>query len=132
MPDIDGDHMACPALQQDLGEAAGRRAEIKRQRPGWVETESIQPGNQLERGARDIAAGRVIDREVDSIHHFLPRFGRGNAANRNRSTQNGVTCARAALEQAALDEQFVQPHALGIDLALHPPSMTKGAIRRKR
>ena len=46
------------ALQQDVGETAGRRADVERDEPGRVDLEGVERGRELVTAAADVGVGR--------------------------------------------------------------------------
>ena len=128
MPDIDRRDMRRAAFQQHLGEAAGRSADIERLAAGGVEAEIVEPGDQLQRRARHVSLRRIIDGDEASGRGALARLAGDDTIDRYRAALDRVTGARAAGEQAARDEQFVEPLACaGWRRGVHRPSWRKPA-----
>ena len=53
--DVDGNHVRGAALEQAVGESAGRRADVDRRDPGDVEPEGIERAGELHSAARHVA-----------------------------------------------------------------------------
>ena len=78
--DVDGDRrVLAPRMQQHVGEAAGRGADVEAGEPGGIEREGVERGGELEAAARDVRVGRLgFDRGglVDLLgglaHHAPP------------------------------------------------------------
>ena len=81
--DIDGDDMGRAALEQHLREAAGRGADVERVAAGRIEAEMVEPGDQLQRRARDIALRRIVDGD-------LARAGNGSGRAWRRRAVDGT------------------------------------------
>ena len=62
--DIHGEHAGSPALEQNLSEAAGRGANVKRDGALRVEAEGVKPGGELESATRDEGTSVVLQREA--------------------------------------------------------------------
>ena len=45
--DVDASHMRRAARQQNMGEAAGRGADVERLFAGWIERENVERGGEL-------------------------------------------------------------------------------------
>jgi hypothetical protein len=52
--DVEGDDTACAALKQDVGEAAGRSADVERQLPGGGNRKGVERVRQLQAAAADV------------------------------------------------------------------------------
>ena len=126
MADIDRRDMGSAALEQDLGEAAGRGADVERFTAGGIEAEMIEPANQLERGARYVALRRIIDGNQALRRNVLAGLAGNDAVDCHRATLDRVAGTRAAGKQTALDEQVVEPLAgAGWRRGVHRPSWRK-------
>ena len=55
--DVDGGDAGGAALEQDVGEAAGRCADVDTVAAGWIEAERVQRVRKLVRPTRDVARG---------------------------------------------------------------------------
>ena len=112
MADIDRRDMGSAALQQHLREAAGRGADVERLAAGGIEAEMVEPGNQLQRRARDIGLRRIVDGDDRSR---AKRPGRACARPRRRRVTVPRSTASRARERLANrprgDEEFVEPLA---------------------
>jgi hypothetical protein len=65
VPDVDRVHARGTALQQEIREAPGRRAEIGAALPGGIDGEDVERLLELERAARDVALRRRAVLEPD-------------------------------------------------------------------
>ena len=107
--------------------------DIQRLGAGRVKGEVVQPGDQLERGAGNIAARRIVDDDVAGRRNSLSRLGRHHAGNLHRAALYGVTRPRAARKQAAPDEELVETEPAGIlEFRIHLAFLTKARNKRKR
>ena len=57
VPDVDGEHRTGAALEQHLGESAGRGAGVERDAAGGVDGERVERGDQLVRRAAHVVVG---------------------------------------------------------------------------
>src|ERR1700730_4250210 len=77
--DVDCDHARRPALEEDVGETAGRRADIERGPAGRIDREGIERCRQLFSTATDVGRGAGhLDRLLR--RHHLVRLARGHAS----------------------------------------------------
>ena len=94
----------------------------------------VEAGDQLQRGARDVARCRIVDRRSSlDADTAWPGLAATAPSTRHRAALDGVAGARAAGKQAARDEQFVEPDAVRVWSAcsLHRPSLAKAEPRRQ-
>ena len=112
--DIHGIDSPRAACEEDLGEAAGRGADIEADAAARIkhriEAEVIERGRELHPAARHV---RV--RRLGAQHRiggdFLRRLRDDNLIRRHAAGGNGGLRFGAALEQAALDEQPIDANA---------------------
>ncbi len=76
--DVERDHVRGAALQQAVGEAARRGADVERLAPRDVDRQRVERVGELDAAARD-ELGRSVDAELDVVLHKLPRLGRSGA-----------------------------------------------------
>src|SRR5690606_35536053 len=113
-------------------EAAGRSADIERVAPGRIEAEGVEAVDQLERGARDISASRVLNRDVGVPFDLLAGLARKFAAHAHRTPQNRIAGARPRREKSAADEKLVEPAGAAVlGASVHGPSMANGIRKGK-
>ena len=110
--DIDGRNMRRAALQQNLCKAARRRADIERLATGRIETETVEPGDQLQGGAGDVAACRIVDGDRRVLRDRLARLGCNAPVDRDGAALDGVARPRAGGKIAPADKQFVKALAV--------------------
>ena len=77
--DVERDHVACAALQQHVGEAAGRRSDVERPSSFDGNPEHVQRVRQLEAAAADVGMvgrGQFDQRDAAiwcaGLRHHLP------------------------------------------------------------
>src|SRR5215216_2211323 len=113
MADIDGGHTAGTTLQQQLGEAAGRGADVNGEPARDIDAEMIKRVFQLEGGARYIGLSFIADND-DRTGRYLPRRPRyADAVDLDGATQDGITGAGTSGKEAALDEIEVETRVAG-------------------
>ena len=96
--DVDGIDPRGAALEQDVGEAAGRRADVERDQSGRVERERVERGDQLVAAARDVRLRAVdgeLDRRVDEIARLAVTSARNRRRRRARGRRGASAWARA-------------------------------------
>jgi hypothetical protein len=103
------------ALQQDIGESAGRRANIEADPAGRIDVKGIQRRRQLLSAARDVARPRdELDRgrHIDQIARLaVPPCLIARTYQDVAGQQQGLRF-RASLGQAALDQKLIEPKLL--------------------
>ncbi len=104
--DVERDHARGAALEQHVGEPAGRRADVEAVEPGDVETERVERIRELVPGTRDVRRRR-LDLERRVLVHLLA----GLRVARHEPGHHERLGLRARLGEAALDEQHVEPLA---------------------
>src|SRR5205807_496059 len=117
--DVERDHVRRAALEQDVGEAAGRGADVERVRAGDVEPELVERVCELLPAARDIGR-RALDVELRVGVDLLPRL----RVARDEAREDERLCLRPALREPALDEERVEP-------LLHGPKASRLADERR-
>ena len=102
--DVERDHARGATLQQHVGEAAGRGADVQAVEPGDVDRERVERVRELVPGTRDVRRRR-LDLELRRLVDLLARLRvAGHAPGHHERLR---LCAR--LREAALDEQDVKP-----------------------
>jgi hypothetical protein len=92
----------------------------------------VEPADQLQRRARDVALRRVVDGNKALRRNVLTGLAGDGAVNRHRATLDRVAGTRTAGKQAALDEQVVEPLAgAGWQRRVHRPSWRKPAAKAR-
>ena len=74
--DVERDHARGAALEEDVGEAAGRRADVEAVEPGRVDAERVERVRELVPAARDVRR-RALDLERDRLVDLLAGLRRG-------------------------------------------------------
>ncbi len=74
-------------LEQDLGEAAGRGADIDRDKAFGAVAEMVEPGDQLEGAARHITPGRIVDCDRRIGRHDHRRLRRRQPVHRRHGRE---------------------------------------------
>ena len=132
MADIDCGDMGRAAFEQHLREAPRRGAYVECFRAGRIEPETIEPGNQLQGRPGNIVARRIVHDQIDPGRHVLTRFRHHRSVDRDGAALDRIAGARAAGEQAARDEEVVEPLALtGWLVGTHLPSLAKATHEGK-
>ena len=109
VPDIDRIDLARAARQQHLGEATGRGPDIEARAPRRIEAEMIERSGELDAAARHERIRRF--RAQDRIRRdFRRSLGDRHVVHADEPGLDGRLRLGAALEQAALDQQPVDPH----------------------
>jgi hypothetical protein len=101
--DIERDHPSRTALEQNVRESAGRRADVQRITSGRIDPELVERMRELVAAARDVPR-RLLDDELRRVVYLLPGFR--VAANESRHDER--LRLRAALGESALNKQHVQ------------------------
>ena len=57
--DVEGDHARGAALEEDVGEAAGRGADVEAVEAGRIDAERVEPVRELLAAARDVRRRRA-------------------------------------------------------------------------
>ena len=109
LPDIDRVDPSRAALQVNVGEPAGRRADIDGDRPGDVEPERIESARQLVAPARDVLRAG-IDRNVRILCHGRGRPVGAATIDPHRARQDEGLRALAARRELALHQQLVKAY----------------------
>src|SRR5205807_3212373 len=107
-------------LEEHVGEAAGRGADVDRVHAGDLDPELVQRMRELVAAARDVAR-RHVDRELGRVLDLRP----GLVEPRHAPREHERLRLRATLGEPALDEQDVQP-------LLHPGKGTRASEGRQR
>ena len=114
--DVERDHARRAALQEDVGEPAGRRTDVEAVEAGDVEPERVERVRELVPRARDVRRRRV-DVQLDRLVELLAGLRvTGDATGHDERLSLG-----ARLGEPALDEQHVKP-PLGAHAAGRPDS----------
>ena len=120
MADVDGIHPACAALQQHVGEAAGRGADVERYATLRIDLEMIERMGKLEPATRDIWNLRFPDLEREIRRHRLAGLVEPPLAGKNPPGEDQCLCLGPAVGEAALEEQLIEaaPRQRGLRQAL--------------
>ncbi len=104
--------MGGTALEQAVGEAAGRRADVERAAARDRDLQRVERVGELDAAARDVRRRTVdleLDRRIDQLPRFLGPAPAGTQVHLTGDHGRGGACAR--FEQPALREQGVQADA---------------------
>ncbi len=101
--DVDRIDLGRAARDQDIAEAAGRGAEIERDRIFWVKAEGIQRRREFLPAARDVAARAGAQPELGLGRHLRARLERGDAGHADQPPPHEVGGAGAGWRQPALN-----------------------------
>lgn len=106
--DIDADHMACAAFEQDVGEAAGGGPDIEADAALGRKTEMIEPSGKLQRRARDVILGGVRDRDPGVFRHGRRGLGDHFAVDGHGAAFDRIARPRAAGDEVAGEDELVE------------------------
>jgi len=120
-PDVDAHHPGGAALQQAIGEAAGRLAHVEAQLAGGVDTARRQSAFELEPAARHVARFRRVEQlELGRFGHVVlvlddvaPRVARARITPA-QAAGNEPHGLRTRCGKAALHQQLIGAHALAV------------------
>src|SRR5581483_6958187 len=113
--DVERDHVRRPALEQHVGEAAGRGADVEGPSSGHVQPQRVQRVRELLPTARDVRR-RALDLELRVDVDLLARLRVAG----HKSGEDERLRLRPALREAALDEERVEPSLHATRLARRP------------
>ena len=102
--DVEGHDARGAALEQDVGEPAGRCADIEAVEPRRIDAGCFERVRELLAAARDVTR-RLRHRELRRLVHLLA----GLRVARHEACEDERLRLRAALGQPTLDEQHVEP-----------------------
>ena len=131
--DVDRDHARGAAPEQDVGEAAGRCADVEAVESGRVDAERVERVRELVAAARDVLRA-ARDRQLRGLVDLLSRL----VVARDEPGHHQRLRLRSRLREAALDEEDVQPlpgHALdgrAERLVRQPPGEPEAERREDR
>src|SRR5262245_23049627 len=103
VPDVERDHPCCAALQEHVGEAAGRGPDVEAAAPVRVDSERVERMSELLPPSRDLQR-RLRDRQLGRLFDLLPRLLIAGDTPRQYQRLR----LRAALREPALHEQHVE------------------------
>src|SRR5580700_6479903 len=112
--DVDGVDAACAAQCQNLGEAAGRGADVEADAPRHVEMKMIERGCKLDPATRHVRM-LGLGRDDRGGRNCLRRLAYRHAVGGHQARGNRSLGAGAALEQAARDQQAICAFSDGHD-----------------
>ena len=101
--DVERDHARRTALEEDVGEAARRGADVDALEAGGIDAEPVQPVRELLAAARDIRR-RALDRELGVVLHLVA----GLVVAVDEAGEHERLRLRARLRKPALDEEDVE------------------------
>ena len=113
VPDVQGNDMARPALEEHIGEAAGGGANVEGHCAGGVDTERVERLHQLQSTATD--PGMVGTDHADlGVHvHHGPRLLRAVPTDVDLPGENQGASLLAGLDQPLVHQQGVEAHPGG-------------------
>ncbi len=107
--DVDRDDLARPSLQQAVGEAACRRADVERAPSRHLEPRCVERIRELDAAARDVGVALLDDEELLGIDHLTRLLGAtAPAAQHHLARHHRRRGPCAGWEQPALGQQGVQ------------------------
>ncbi|MCY1368402.1 hypothetical protein D9M69_553800 [compost metagenome] len=116
--DVDAHHLGGAVLQQAVGEATGRLADVQAELAGRVHAAGLQRAFELEAAARHVARlGGVGELELGRLGHFVlvlgdvaPRVARARVTPAHAAGDEPHSL-RTRRGQAALHQQLIGAHA---------------------
>ena len=102
--DVERDHARGAALEEHVGEAARRRADVEAVEPRGVDARSHRARSRASRRRARRTAAVSVDHELDVFVHLLA----GLRVPRHEAGEDERLGLRAALRQPTLDEQDVE------------------------
>ena len=111
--DIDGVDARGAAAEQHINETARRGTQVQADRTGRVETESLQPGLQLDAAARDPGVIATGDGQLRSFFQFLARLAERTTVAEHQPSRDQRLGSVSTLGQTSGHQQTVRalPHA---------------------
>ena len=106
--DIDSDHTPRAPFEQNLREAAGRSADIEGSASGGRPAEVVERMNELERRARDIGAGLIVDLDPCVRLNRMTGSCCRLAGDEDLASQDGTASPRARYIEAVLNQRFIE------------------------
>ncbi len=115
--DIDRVDLCRPAVEKDIGEAAGGCPDVQADTTGRVDFESVQPFHQLESAARD--PGVILAAHLERLvgPHGLTRLVDPDLAGEHDAGHDQRLRAAPAFRQAAIDQGLIGALFIGV---VHP------------
>ncbi len=113
MADVDGVDLRGPIFEKDVGESAGRRADIGADFPGDIDLKMIERVRQFHPAAPDPRMLELRDAQLVVLVNLRTRFVGKLAVDENAARHDERLRLGARLDQAALDECHVEasgPH----------------------
>ena len=101
---------AAPALQQAVGEAAGRGADVQRRQPARVDPEDVQRVRQLEPAARHVGHRRRPQPQLGPRVDQVPRLVDGPVPGQHLARQDQRPRPLTRGRQPLLDQGQVRPN----------------------
>ena len=117
-PDIDRIDPPCAALEQRLGETAGRSADIEADALRGIDRAGVERSRKLHPAARDEGM-RGRSGKFGVAGDFVGSLMHRRAIGADATGGDGGLRLGAALEQAALDQQLVGTQAVALDCRSH-------------
>jgi hypothetical protein len=111
-PDVDGVDPDGAALEEDIGEAAGRGAGIEADEPGRVDRERVEGRRELVAAAAHVWIGldeADLDRGVDEIAGLPIETRRITGTGPDLAREDQCLRSGARLGQPTLDDELVEP-----------------------
>ncbi len=102
--DVERDHARRAALEEDVGEAAGRGADVDAVEARRIDAERVEPVRELLAAARDVRR-RPLDRELGVLLDLVARL----VVAADETGEHERLRLRPRLREAALDEEDVEP-----------------------
>ena len=132
MADVDGVDPGGAALQQHVGEAAGRGADVERHHARGIDAEMVEAVGELEPASGDVgrACAAHLERQVGG--DALPGLVQPPLAGEDLPGQDQRLRLGAALGQPALDEQLIEAELCACSWSVGGPCRRTLADQRRR
>ena len=117
--DVERDHACCAALEEDVGEAAGRGPDVDAVAAGRVDAEPVEPVRELLAATRDVLR-RAVDGELGVLLDLLP----GLVEAVHEPGEHERLRLRARLREPPLDEEDVYALSQAVRTA-RPSTMSR-------
>jgi len=107
--DVDRGDVRRAALEQAVGEAAGRGADVEAAQPHGLQPEVVERGRELAPGARDERLRRTGDRERGVVRDSGSGLVDTPAGDRHQPRHHRPACLLPRVEQPALHQRLIEP-----------------------
>ena len=107
--DVERDHARRAPAEEDVGEAAGRGADVERKTAGHVDPEPVERVRELDAAASDIRMIRLDQRQIRVRINRRAGFGHDFAIHADETSEDQRARAFARRHQAPRDQRRIEP-----------------------